>query len=41
MDDDTLKEVFTIFLRGADHGDSNSMRNLGVSYRDALGIAQD
>jgi len=41
MDDDTKKEAFAIFLRGADHGDSNSMRNLGVSYRDALGIAQD
>jgi TPR repeat protein len=41
MDDDTKKEAFAIFVRGADHGDSNSMRNLGVSYRDALGTAQD
>ena len=41
MDDDIKKEAFAIFSRGAEHGDSNSMRNLGVSYRDALGTAQD
>jgi uncharacterized protein len=41
MDDDTKKEAFDIFSRGAGHGDSTSMRNLGVSYRDALGISQD
>jgi TPR repeat protein len=41
MDDDIKKEAFLIFTRGAEHGDSSSMRNLGVSYRDALGIAQD
>jgi uncharacterized protein len=41
MDDDTKKEAFLVFTRGADHGDSSSMRNLGVSYRDAIGIARD
>ena len=41
MDDDIKKEAFAIFSRGAEHGDSNSMRNLGVSYRDALGTARD
>jgi hypothetical protein len=41
MDEDTKKEATALFRRSAAHGDSNAMRNLGVSYRDGLGIAQD
>jgi TPR repeat protein len=41
MDKDTRVDVFAMFQTGARHGDSDSMANLGVSFRDGLGVAQD
>jgi tetratricopeptide (TPR) repeat protein len=41
MDSDTQKEAFALFLRGADHGDIDSMTNLGISYSNGIGVAQD
>jgi energy-coupling factor transporter ATP-binding protein EcfA2 len=41
MDAETQKEADTVFEAGAQHGDPTSMRNLGVSYRDGLGVQQD
>jgi TPR repeat protein len=41
MDSKTKSEATALFQAGATHGDATSMRNVGVSYRDGLGIAQD
>jgi hypothetical protein len=41
MDIETKKRVFAVFHTGADHGDSASMRNLGLSYANGWGVAQD
>jgi TPR repeat protein len=41
MNDNTKKKVFAVFKTGADHGDASSMRNLGVTYQNGYGVAQD
>ena len=41
MDIETKKEVFALFQTGAGRGDTTSMANLGASYREGLGVAQD
>ncbi len=41
LDNTTRVEATALFHAGAEHGDVGSMRNLGVSYMDGLGIAQD
>jgi TPR repeat protein len=41
MDIKSNKRVFALFLRGADHGDAVSMRNLGVIYENGYGVTQD
>ena len=41
MDNDTKKEMFTLFQTGADRGDATSMRNLGITYEIGHGVAQD
>ena len=41
MDIDSKNEAVALFQRGADHGDASSMRNLGVSYNNGLGVTQD
>jgi TPR repeat protein len=41
MDGDIQKEAFALFLRGAEERDTNSMTNLGISYTNGLGVAQD
>jgi TPR repeat protein len=37
----TKKQVFALLQRGADRGDSTSMRNLGFFYRHGHGVPQD
>jgi TPR repeat protein len=41
MDVKTQQKVFELFKAGASHGDATSMVNLGISYRNGLGVAQD
>jgi TPR repeat protein len=41
MDDRTKQETFALLQAGADHGDVTSMRNLGVVYRDGVGVGQN
>jgi Sel1 repeat len=41
LDDSTRREATALFRAGAEHGDVGSMRNLGVSYMDGLGVAQN
>jgi TPR repeat protein len=41
IDSDTKKLVFAVTQRGADHGDTNAMRNLGYLYREGQGVPQD
>jgi TPR repeat protein len=41
MNEDNKKRVFAVFKTGADHGDANSMRNLGWAYENGFGVAQD
>ena len=41
MDAETRKVVFALFQAGADHGDATSMRNLGISYYNGWGVAQE
>jgi TIR domain/Sel1 repeat len=41
MSDNTKKRAFAVFQRGADHGDTSSMRNLGILYENGQGVPQD
>jgi TPR repeat protein len=41
MNDDTKRKVFALFRTGAERGNVTSMVNLGTSYLDGLGVAQD
>jgi TPR repeat protein len=41
MDDETKSEAFKMLETGARHGDDVSIRNLGISYRDGLGVPRD
>jgi TPR repeat protein len=41
MDDETMKEAFALFRTGAEHGDANSISNLGALYDTGRGVAQD
>jgi TPR repeat protein len=41
MDTETKIEAFAVFQTGAVHGDTTSIRNLGISFRDGLGVARD
>jgi TPR repeat protein len=41
MDIDTRKEAFAVFKAGADHGNANSMGQLGVVCANGLAVAQD
>jgi len=36
----TLKEVFAVYQMGADHGDANSMENLGMLYAQVMAVAR-
>jgi TPR repeat protein len=41
MDIDTQSQVFDVFQTGALHGNTNSMVNLGVAYKNGWSVAQD
>jgi TPR repeat protein len=41
MDIDTQKEAFAVFQEGAEHGNTRSMRDLGVAYESGYGATQD
>jgi TPR repeat protein len=41
MDDRTKQATFALVQAGADHGDVTSMQNLGVLYRDGVGVGQN
>jgi TPR repeat protein/energy-coupling factor transporter ATP-binding protein EcfA2 len=41
FDPETQKEVHAVFQTGALHGDASAMANLGGSYREGFGVAQD
>jgi hypothetical protein len=41
MDGETKHEAFELFQAGAEHGNAMSMNNLGVSYKNGIGVPQD
>ena len=41
LDDSGRQMASQLFQSGAEHGSPNAMSNLGVSFRDGLGVAQD
>jgi TPR repeat protein len=41
LDNNERFKANSLFRAGAEHGDVGSMRNLGLSYMDGLGVAQD
>jgi TPR repeat protein len=41
MDIKSNKRVFALWQRGAEHGNTTSMRNLGIIYENGYGVAQD
>jgi tetratricopeptide (TPR) repeat protein len=41
MDDDTTKEVFAVYRRGADNGNATAMGNLGLLYNNGFGVERD
>src|SRR5262249_57258699 len=41
MDMKSNKRVFALLQRGAEHGDTTSIGNLGIIYENGYGVAQD
>jgi TPR repeat protein len=41
MDSETKQQAFALYQAGAEHGDANSMSNLGITYANGLGVPQD
>ena len=41
MDIETKNEAFAVLQRGADHGDTTSMLNLGLAFQTGFGVAQE